>query len=134
MDERQITIFDQIAQADKWREEHESSPLAIAADVAIRDALGLPPYGEPPPSTLETRGEAEVAIKPDRKRLQGIVYACIREHGPVTDQQICDLTGLAGNTTRPRRLELCRAGRIEPAGVSVTRAGRKAIAWRVVEI
>lgn len=84
------------------------------------------------PSTLQTRGEAEVKIKPDRKRLQGIVLACIEAHGPVTDERIAELTGLAANTARPRRLELERAGRIEAVGASRTRSGRRAVAWAVV--
>lgn len=84
------------------------------------------------PSTLQTRGEAKVRIKPDRKRLQRVVYDAIREHGPLTDERIAELTGLAANTARPRRLELERAGKVEAAGASRTRSGRRAVAWRVV--
>lgn len=85
-----------------------------------------------PPSTLQTRGEAEVKIRPDRKRLQNLVFACIREHGPITDAAGAELAGLPENTYRPRRLELHRAGKIKAVGYSRTKSGRKAVAWAVV--
>ena len=85
-----------------------------------------------PPSTLQTRGEAEVRIRPDRKRLQRIVYEAIRKHGPISDERIAEVTGLPGNTCRPRRLELERAGKVVAAGATITHSGRKAVAWAAV--
>jgi len=83
-------------------------------------------------STARTRHEAGEAIKPLRDRLRQQVLEAIRANPGVTDERIAELTGLAGNTARPRRLELERAGRIEAAGASRTRSGRRAVAWRVV--
>ena len=84
------------------------------------------------PSTLATRGEAEVKIKPDRKRLQKIVYEAIKRYGPISDERIAEVTGLPSNTTRPRRLELERAGKVIAAGATITHSGRKAVAWAAV--
>ena len=84
------------------------------------------------PSTLETRGEAEVKIRPDRKRLQKLVYEAIKRYGPICDERIAEVTGLPSNTTRPRRLELERAGKVQKAGATITHSGRKAVAWAAV--
>jgi hypothetical protein len=83
-------------------------------------------------STAATRREAEAKIAPKRNKLREEVYECIRDHGPITDEQIATLTKMNPSTSRPRRLELEKAGRIEAAGVSRTTAGRRAVAWRVV--
>ena len=85
-----------------------------------------------PPSTRQTRSEAEVAVKPKAAHLREVVYRAVLDHGPVTDEQIAIITGLAGNTARPRRLELERAGRIAAVGASRTRSGRRAVSWAVV--
>ena len=82
-------------------------------------------------STAQTRHEAERSIKPTAAAYREQVYRCIAENGPITDEQIADLTKMNPNTARPRRLELLTAGRIEGAGYSHTKSGRKAVAWRV---
>ena len=82
------------------------------------------------PSTAVTRHEAEVAIAPSAATLREQVYDCIKANPQgITDERIAELTGLAGNTARPRRLELEKAGRIVAAGTSKTRSGRKAVTW-----
>lgn len=80
-------------------------------------------------STLHTRGEAEVEIKPSAAKLREQVYDCVRDWGPVTDEQIAQMAQMNPNTARPRRLELERAGRIKAEGYSRTRSGRKAVTW-----
>jgi hypothetical protein len=85
-----------------------------------------------PPSTVATRGEAGLAIKPRTLELQRKVHEAIRDWGPITDERIAEVTHLNPNTARPRRLELERAGKIEAAGASRTRSGRRAVAWRVL--
>ena len=90
------------------------------------------PFCRPLPSTLVTRAAAEIAIHPSAASLREQVLECIKAHPEgVTDERIAELTGLAGNTARPRRLELERQGRIEASGTSLTRSGRKAVTWRV---
>ena len=96
-----------------------------ADELALADRI----EAEARPSTMQTRGEAELAIKPRTRELQAIVYRTVQRYGPVTDERISELSGLNPNTCRPRRLELERAGRIVAAGYSKTRSGRKAVAW-----
>lgn len=61
------------------------------------------------------------------------VFACIREHGPITDERIAELTGMNANTSRPRRIELVDMGLVKAGGISRrTRSGRKATAWVAV--
>lgn len=84
------------------------------------------------PSTAVTRHEAAEAIKPSKSKLQKMVLDCIKVHPEgVTDQRIAELTGLEGNTARPRRLELERAGKIVASGKQLTRSGRRAVAYVV---
>ena len=82
-------------------------------------------------STAQTRHEAERQIKPSAAAYREQVYRVIRDNGPLTDEQIAELTKLNPNTARPRRVELHKAARIEAAGYSHTKSGRKAVAWRV---
>lgn len=81
------------------------------------------------PSTLHTRGEAEVAIQESAPSLRERVFLCIKNYGPITDEDIATTARIAPNTARPRRLELERAGRIVAAGTTKTRSGRKAVTW-----
>lgn len=89
------------------------------------------PWCEMPPFQGHsiTSLEAAAAIRPAALVLREQVFACIVVHGPVTDEQIAELTGLAPNTARPRRVELMDAGRIRAEGTLTTHSGRKARAW-----
>jgi hypothetical protein len=88
------------------------------------------PFCHPLPSTLQTRGEAELAIKPSAANLREQVLATIKAHpGGITDEQIAKFSGLNPNTARPRRLELEKAGRIVASGTAKTHSGRKAVTW-----
>jgi hypothetical protein len=80
-------------------------------------------------STMHTRGEAEIRIQEAAPILRERVFGLIAMFGPVTDEQIAELGHLNPSTARPRRLELERAGRIEAAGYSRTKSGRRAVAW-----
>lgn len=70
-------------------------------------------------------------IEAPRTSLRDRVLECIREHGPLTDEEIQQRTGMNPSTQRPRRIELMRAGLIVEAGVKPTASGRKAVAWGV---
>ena len=79
-----------------------------------------------------TSREAARLIDPTANKLRQRVFDCIREHQPVTDERIAELTGLNPSTARPRRIELVQAGLIRAGGVSrKTRSGRNAVAWVV---
>lgn len=88
------------------------------------------PWRDPLPSTAQTRAEAEIAIQPSAANLREQVLECVRANPQgVTDEKICDLTGMQGNTERPRRRELEKAGRIMASGSAKTRSGRTAVTW-----
>ena len=66
--------------------------------------------------------------------IQRKAYAYGYDIGPrSTDEQIAEGLNMNPSTVRPRRLELERAGRIEPAGASKTRSGRRAVGWRAAD-
>lgn len=64
----------------------------------------------------------------DRRRL--LAYIRDREHG-ATDDEMQQALGMAGDSQRPRRIELARAGCIEgrEGMTRATRAGRPAVIW-----
>lgn len=74
---------------------------------------------------------AALAIAPHVNRLAGVVLDAIRAAGErgMTDGEIQAATGLDGNTVRPRRVELERAGLIAACGTRATAAGRQAAVW-----
>jgi predicted ArsR family transcriptional regulator len=67
----------------------------------------------------------------DRSKMRAKVYEVIRDFGSCTDGEVANQLGVDSNSTRPRRLELQRAGMIVAAGRKPTRSGRSATAWRV---
>ena len=62
--------------------------------------------------------------------LQAKVYRALKKaRRPLTDEQLIELTGLAPNSVRPRRIELTQRGLVAPFGYRRTKSGRKAITW-----
>jgi predicted ArsR family transcriptional regulator len=58
------------------------------------------------------------------------VLAVLKSQGPMTDEQIADVTGMNPSSVRPRRGELLKAGLIgREAFNRKTRSGRKAAVW-----
>lgn len=92
-----------------------------------------PPYEPPYARTSETSREAAESIKPSLGRLQEAIFMFIRdagEHGATADE-IHRETLLAGNTIRPRLLELIESGKIEKTDVKrKTQSGRNAFVYR----
>lgn len=79
----------------------------------------------------QTSLEAYQSLSPlDLGLQQKAVYDVICVHGPLTDEQICELTGLQGNSVRPRRGELYVQGLIVPDDYKVTKSGRRAVTWK----
>lgn len=87
--------------------------------------------GEPPSTAHPNSREAADAIKSHAAHQRATVLAAIKEHGPVSDQQIERLTGIPGNSIRPRRGELEAAGLIVHAGKGTTESGRTCDLWTV---
>lgn len=91
------------------------------------DLFSQPPAQRHSPTSIE----AAHSVKPSTGALRGKVLDAIREHGPLTDEQISRITGIAPNTARPRRVELMDAGMIVAVGKTKTRSGRFAVAWGI---
>ena len=91
------------------------------------------PYNGEPPSQAHspTSIAAAVAIKPTTGRLHRVLIAELA-HSPATDEELCDRTGMGGNTQRPRRRELQLAGLVVDSGITrPTRSGKEAVVWRL---
>jgi predicted ArsR family transcriptional regulator len=67
-------------------------------------------------------------LRPDHE----LLLAALRERGPLTDEQLTDVTGLRIQTASPRRNDLVRRGLVRQAGTAVTTRGRSAKTWCVV--
>lgn len=79
--------------------------------------------------TQQTKLDAFAATSYFFTLQQKMIYDALCVHAPLTDEEISELTGLQGNSVRPRRGELVNAGLIVPSGFKLTRSGRKAVSW-----
>ncbi len=77
---------------------------------------------------------AAKAIEPNAETLRACVLAYLRAvKSGATDEEIQEVTGMEGNTERPRRTELVRLGLVKDSGqVRKTRSGRDAVVWVAV--
>lgn len=76
-----------------------------------------------------TSHAAALEIAAVKMTLREQVFACIRENGPVNDEEIANLLQMNPSTERPRRIELATAERIRSDGTRTTKSGRQAVAW-----
>lgn len=75
---------------------------------------------------------AAEAIEPKVGTLKARVLAYVKDHGPVTPEEIARATGIFDQTCRARCSELAAVGLLEDSGeTGVARGGRRAIKWRV---
>lgn len=87
-------------------------------------------YEPPVKSHSPTSIDAGLEIRPRASRLRELVYRAIAiTPEGLTDAEIEYVTGLAGSTARPRRIELLREGRIRQEGTRPTPSGRSAAVW-----
>jgi len=86
----------------------------------------VPPYQ--PHS--ETSIAAAKSVAPKAVSLREQVYNALR-YAPMTDEQIAVRLSLNPSTSRPRRVELVKAGRIVEVGKASTASGRTAVLWGV---
>ena len=77
----------------------------------------------------QTSQDASISILPRQTTLQQKVFKAIEDSDGLTDEQIAEVTGLAPNTARPRRIELVNAGKIESTETRPTKSGRQAQVW-----
>lgn len=96
---------------------------------------------EPEPTPPHVRGSAtsKAAAEQIRRRVEvcrRAVLDCIRSKGRAgaTDDEAQQATGYSGNTQRPRRVELVKAGLVKDSGETRrTAAGRQATVWVATE-
>lgn len=77
-----------------------------------------------------TSHAAAVAKRPTAAQQREAVFRFIVDHWPCSDDAIQQGLGIPGDSERPRRIELLRAGRIVQDGEALTASGRKAATWR----
>lgn len=87
-----------------------------------------------PPTPHQTRQAAGASIQRAAPKLRAKVFAAVRQAGAegVTADEVEVLTGMGGNTVRPRLMELAEEARIMRAPrLKPTRSGRLAVVWTV---
>ena len=91
-------------------------------------------YQPPAIRTSATSVAAAEAIAPNAASLRLRVLEAIRARPEgLTDEEGQTLLGMEGNTYRPRRRELEKAGRVKLSlGTRLTRSGRAAAVWVAV--
>lgn len=100
----------------------------------IRRVADLPLFAaaKPPAQAHSATSKAAAAdIAPSAGTLRARVLAFIQARGAegATDEEIATGLGMAGNTARPRRVELVRGGFIEARGRRKTASGKSADVW-----
>ena len=91
-----------------------------------------PPSVADSPTSIAAAKQIEPKAKRDRRR----VFEFIRDQGErgATDAEMQMCLSLSGDTQRPRRWELHKAGLIRDSGrTRLTPAGNKAVVWTIVE-
>lgn len=86
----------------------------------------IPPYQSESITSIEASGSMVGKTATLREK----VYDLLRTES-LTDEQIAIRLNMSPNTARPRRVELCEAGRIAQVGMSTTLSGRRASLWGV---
>lgn len=80
----------------------------------------------------DTSREAAEEIAPRLSRLRQQVYEALKFCGPMTDEEICNLTGMRASTVRPRRVELVESAHVVDSGSRrKVQSGSRATLWRV---
>ena len=118
---------------------HQSNYMGIPRETATMGRITFGPLpdmlGQPPAVNVPTSLAAADAIKADAATLRRKLLDYIMEQGSrgATDDECQVALDMAGNTQRPRRVELFQAGKICMAPMMRnTRSGRKANVWRAI--
>ena len=113
------------------------TPTQVPGQQSLLDVVPptpLPPRRLPPfQRHSSTSREAAVSVYGTVASQRERVFRYIEANGPCSDDAVIAGLGLDGSSVRPRRIELFEAGRITQAGECLTRKGRRAVAWQVVE-
>lgn len=79
-----------------------------------------------------TSWEAADSMIKQATSLRDKIFTWLYYYGPATDKEMQAGLGMDGSTQRPRRVELHKAGRIEPIELVMQGNGRRATVWRVI--
>jgi hypothetical protein len=87
-----------------------------------------------PPSTPDPNSLAAARSVAHTSATQAeYIYSLIRQHQPVAEFELEELSGLDGNSVQPRVWELFKLGRIARVGHKLTPKRRKAYTYGVAE-
>ena len=84
-----------------------------------------PAQAHSPTSVAAAKSQKPKKTEIDREK----ILVALAKHGPLTDEEIVERTGLGANTARPRRVELVRAGFVVAVGEGRTAGGHRASKW-----
>jgi hypothetical protein len=80
-----------------------------------------------------TSKAAAKSVKSLAANMRRRVLDCLRERGPMTDEEMQDYLKMNPSTQRPRRIELVLMREVGDSGVkTLTRSGRMAVVWRAI--
>jgi hypothetical protein len=98
------------------------------------DGMFAPHFPSPPDSGGSTSREAAVKILPECDRQRDQVLAALHAAPDgLTREELCTITGLAGDSLRPRCWELVKAGLINATTFTrLTESGRRAYILKAV--
>jgi transcription initiation factor IIE alpha subunit len=89
-------------------------------------------FDAPAPAQRHSPTSVEAAKSQTKSKKDGdkqTIIAALELHGPLTDEQIVERTGIGANTVRPRRVELVREGLVQAVGEGRTVSGKRAVTW-----
>ena len=84
----------------------------------------IPPYQ----SHSITSIDAAISVIGGTSKPREAIFNLLKRY-QLTDEQISERLNMNPSTERPRRIELAKAGRIKPAGETLTTSGRRAVVW-----
>ena len=101
----------------------KSHPRRVRASISL-------PYAPGSETSREAAEKAEGTAEAGRAR----VLASLRRHGPMTNDEIGQRTGLTSGTVCPRMLELRQSGKVVSTGRrGITSAGGTAWIWEAAK-
>jgi transcription initiation factor IIE alpha subunit len=89
-------------------------------------------FDAPAPAQRHSPTSVAAAKSQTKSKKEGdkqTIIAALELHGPLTDEQIVERTGIGANTVRPRRVELVREGLVQAVGEGRTASGKRATTW-----
>jgi hypothetical protein len=105
----------------------ESVPAYHSVGTGPRTLFGDEPVPAYQPTSATSRAGAEI-VTPNAGTLRAQAFELLKS--PMTDDQGAERLGVSGNTWRPRRVELVKAGLVVRVGTGRSAAGHPAAIWQ----